>query len=136
MGTQILRFLFFIATPGKSVREKNTRGPFKHPPYYTHFPLKSGSTLHLGYRVSMSPHSLQTSAPFQPLLPSGPWPPPLSLPGAAQAPGHASPPRDVVLVPPELCRPITSHWHTWPVSTYKVLVYNDMCEKKCKRPCQ
>lgn len=68
-GTQILHDLFFISMPGKSVREKK-----KIPEVHLNIlaiPPKSGSTLHLGWRVSLSRHSLQTSAPSSLCSPLG-----------------------------------------------------------------
>lgn len=102
-GTQILHDLFFISMPGKSVREKkNTRGPFKHPRYSTEIRFDPPPWLEGEHITSQ----LADFSLLQPLLPSGPWPQPFSPSGAAQAPGHTSPPGDFVPVAPELCCPI------------------------------
>lgn len=93
MGTQPLHFLFIIPIPGKSLKEKNNRCVLKHPPYYAHFPSKSGC------RVTLSPHSLQSSAALQLLLPFGQWPQDFLC---LEAPGRALSPEGGFPVPPEL----------------------------------
>ena len=68
MGTRPLFPLLYLHS--WEIREKNTRCALKHPPYYTPFPSKSGSTLCPGYRVSTSPSQLADLSSHRAMTPT------------------------------------------------------------------